>query len=176
MPTTMIKPAEVSLPSDTEVRVTRGFKAPRALVWRAHTEPSLLRRWMSGMPGWSMPVCEMDVRPGGKYRWGWRSDADGSGFGFFGEFKEVDAPAAMAQEEYFDPGNVSGDVTGDMPVNSPSINRTTFTEKNGITTVVVLIDYGSQEARDAAVSTGMTDGMEMSYGTLDTLLAEQAGG
>jgi uncharacterized protein YndB with AHSA1/START domain len=172
----MIKPAEVSLPSDTEVRVTRDFKAPRTLVWQAHTEPKLLRRWMSGMPGWSMPVCEMDVRPGGKYRWRWRSDESGAEFGFFGEFKEVDAPAKMTQEEYFDPGVGAGDVTGDMPVNNPSINRSTFTEENGVTTVVVLIDYGSKAARDAALSTGMTDGMEISYASLDTLLAEHQGG
>ena len=170
----MGKPAEVSLPSDTEVRVMRDFKAPRTLVWQAHTEPKLLRRWMSGMPGWSMPVCEMDVRPGGKYRWGWRSDETGAGFGFFGEFKHVDAPATMTQEEYFDAGDAGG-ITGDMPVNTPSINRTTFSESNGITTVVVLIDYGSKAARDAAVSTGMTDGMEVSYTSLDALLAEQQG-
>ena len=168
----MIKPSEVSLPSDTEVRVTRDFRAPRTLVWQAHTEPNLLRRWMSGMPGWSMPVCEMDVRPGGKYRWGWRSDETGAGFGFFGTFKDVDAPAAMTQEEYFDAGD-AGEITGDMPVNSPSINRTTFTETNGITTVIMLIDYGSKAARDAAVSTGMTDGMEISYTSLDALLTEQ---
>ena len=168
----MIKSAEVSLPSDTEVRVTRDFKAPRKLVWQAHTEPNLLRRWMSGMPGWSMPVCDMDVRPGGKYRWRWRSDETGAGFGFFGEFKDIDAPAAMTQEEYFDAGD-AGAITGDMPVNTPSINRTTFTETNGITTVIVLIDYGSKAARDAAVSTGMTDGMEISYTSLDALLTEQ---
>jgi uncharacterized protein YndB with AHSA1/START domain len=123
---------EVSLPSDTEVRVTRSFHAPRKFVWQAHTEPKLVQRWMSGMPGWSMPVCEMDVRPGGKYRWRWRSDEGGKEFGFYGEFKEVDAPAKMTQEEYFDPGDVGGDVVGDMPVNSPAMNRSTFTEKNGV--------------------------------------------
>ena len=165
--------AQVSLPSDTEVRVTRDFRAPRELVWRAHTEPKMIQRWMSGMPGWSMPVCEMDVRPGGKYRWRWHNDENGAEFGFFGEFKEVEAPAKLTQEEYFDPGDAD-EITGDMPVNNPSINRTTFTEKDGITTVVVLIDYGSKEARDAAVSTGMTDGMEFSYARLDDLLARKA--
>ena len=164
--------AEVSLPSETEVQVTRSFKALRTQVWQAHTDPKLIPRWMSGMPGWSMPVCEMDVRPGGKYRWHWRSDDGGQGFGFFGEFKDVDAPAKLTQVEYFDPGN-AGDVTGDMPVGNASTNTTTFTETNGVTRVVVLIDYGSQAARDAAVSTGMTDGMEISYGSLDALLAKQ---
>ena len=92
------------------------------------------------MPGWSMPVCEMDVRPGGEYRWRWRSDENGAEFGFFGEFKEVDAAAKMMQEEYFDPGVGAGGVTGGMPVNNPSMNRSTFTEKDGITRVVALID------------------------------------
>ena len=167
--------AQVTLPSDTEVRVTRSFHAPRTLVWQAHTVPKLVQRWMPGYPGWSMPVCEMDVRPGGKYRWRWRSDENGQEFGFFGTFKEVDAPAKMTQEEYFDPGDVGGEVTGAMPVNNPAINRSTFTEKNGVTTVVVLMDYGSKAARDAAVSTGMTDGMETSYQNLDKLIIEQQG-
>lgn len=170
----MAKPAEVSLPSDTEVRVTRDFKAPRELVWQCHTDPALFRRWIGGMPGWSMPVCEMDVRPGGKYRWQWRFDENGTGFGFFGEFKEVDAPETMTQEEYFDPGD--SDVTGDMKPNTPSINRTTFTEKNGVTTLVVLIAYSSKEVRDAAIDSGMTDGMEISYARLDTLVADEQGG
>lgn len=174
--TPIIKPAEVFLPSDTEVRVTRSFKAPRTLVWQAHTDPKLITRWMSGMPGWSMPTCEMDVRPGGRYRWRWRSDETGAEFGFFGQFQEVDAPATMTQEEYFDPGDVGRDVTGDMPINNPSLNRSTFSETNGITTVVVLIDYRSKAARDAAISTGMTDGMEMSYERLDALYAELQGG
>ncbi|MEZ6028363.1 MAG: SRPBCC domain-containing protein [Hyphomonadaceae bacterium] len=176
MPATRLnKTAQVSLPTDTEVRITRDLAAPRQLVWDAHTIPALIQRWMSGMPGWSMPVCEMDVRPGGKYRWRWRSDETGAGFGFFGEFKEVDAPVTMMQEEYFDPGD-SGDITGAMPVNNPSLNRSTFTETKGVTTVVVLLDYGSKAARDAAVSTGMTDGMEISYKSLDAILVEQQGG
>jgi len=170
MTTTINNKAQVSLPSDTEVRVTRDFKAPRKLVWQAHTEPELFQRWIGGYPGWSMPVCEMDVRPGGKYRWRWRSDEDGKEFGFHGDYREVDAPGELVQTEYYDPGNVGGA----MP-NTPSITRTTFTEKNGITTLVTLIAYASKEARDAAISTGMTDGMETSYERLDKLLVEQQG-
>jgi hypothetical protein len=63
-----------------------------------------------------------------------------------------------------------------MPVNNPAMIRSTFTEKNGVTTLVVLMDFGSKAARDAAVSTGMTDGMEISYASLDTLLTERQGG
>jgi uncharacterized protein YndB with AHSA1/START domain len=163
---------EVTLPSDREVRVTRDFKAPRKLVWQAHTDPKLFQRWIGGYPGWSMPVCEMDARVGGKYRWRWRTDDGSQEFGFFGEFREVEAPARMVQAEYYDPGTMGGA----MDASSPTINRTTFTEKDGVTTLVTLIEYVSKEARDAAISTGMTDGMEVSYGRLDKLVAEQQGG
>ena len=74
MPMTMDK-AQVTLPSDREVKVTRAFKRP-ATVYRTYTEPGLVQRWLLGPPGWSMPVCEMDVRVGGRYRWRWRSDTD----------------------------------------------------------------------------------------------------
>lgn len=172
MKTTINNTAQVELPSDTEVRVTRDFKAPRELVWQAHTDPKLYQRWIGGYPGWTMPVCEMDVRVGGTFRWRWRSDADGKEFGFHGDYREVDAPAKMVHAEYYDPG----DLNFAMPTDSPAIIRTTFTEKNGVTTLVTLMDYGSKDARDAAVSTGMTDGMEVSYQRLDQLcVAEQAG-
>jgi uncharacterized protein YndB with AHSA1/START domain len=167
MTTTINARALVSLPSDTEVRVTRDFKAPRELVWRAHTEPELFQRWIGGYPGWSMPVCDMDVRPGGKYRWRWRSE-EGKEFGFYGEYREVVAPEHMVHAEYYDPG----DFGGAMPTNTPAIIRTTFTERNGVTTLVTLMDYGSKEAREGALSTGMTDGMETSYERLDKLVAQ----
>lgn len=161
--------AQVSLPSDTEVRVTRDFAAPRKLVWEAHTQPKLVKRWMLGPPGWSMPVCDMDVRPGGKYAWRWQSDENGAEFGFFGEFTAVDAPGKLAHSQYYDPGNMPVD----MDTAKPAIITTTFTEEDGVTTLVSLMDFGSKEARDMAVSTGMTDGMEMGYQRLDTLFAEQ---
>jgi uncharacterized protein YndB with AHSA1/START domain len=163
--------AQVSLPSDTEVRVTRDFKAPRALVWQAHTDPKLVKRWMLGPPGWSMPVCEMDVRPGGKYRWRWRSDEDGKEFGFYGDFREVDAPARMVHTQHYDPG----DIGGAMDTSKPAIIRTSLAERSGVTTLETVMKFASKEIRDAAVSTGMTDGMEMSYELLDALLAEQQG-
>ncbi len=160
--------AQVSLPSDTAVRVTRDFKASRKLVWDAHTQPELVKRWMLGPPGWSMPVCEMDLRPGGTYRWRWRSDENGAEFGFFGEFTAVEAPANLAHTEYYDPG----DMPANMDTSKPAIISTSFTETDGVTTLVSLMDFGSKEARDAAVATGMTDGMEMGYARLDELFAE----
>ena len=160
--------AEVSLPSDREVRVTRQFKAPRALVYEAYTKPALVRRWLLGPPGWSMPVCEMDLRVGGKYRWRWRNDEDGKEFGFHGEFREVSPPRKIVHTQYYDPGDVGGEM-GDG-----AIITLELTEKDGTTTMVSLMDFGSKAARDAAVSTGMTDGMEASYRLLDALLSESS--
>ena len=167
MPMTMEK-AQVTLPSEREVKVTRSLKAPRPLVYRAYTEPALVRRWLLGPPGWAMPVCEMDVRVGGSYRWRWRSDKDGSEFGFAGTFREVTPPSRLVHTESYDPGTV-----GDVHPQGEAIVSVTFAEDSGITTVTTVIDFGSKEARDAAVATGMTDGMEQSYQLLDALLNER---
>ena len=165
----MPTPAEVTSPSDREVRVTRRFNAPRQLVWDANTKPEFVTRWQ-GYGGWDMPVCEMDVRVGGKYRWQWRSREEGKQFGFFGTFTEVNAPSKITHEQYFDPGNVGGA----MPVGDPCIVSLELSEQNGVTTLVCNLTFASKEARDGAVSTGMTDGMEHSYSRLDDLFAKKA--
>ena len=84
----------VTTPSDTEIVVTRAFEAPRDLVWQAYTEPEHMRQWMRGSEGWVMPVCEMELRPGGAYRFGWRQE-DGTEMVISGEVREVDAPARL---------------------------------------------------------------------------------
>jgi uncharacterized protein YndB with AHSA1/START domain len=157
--------AQVTLPSDREVKVTRSFKASRALVYRAYTEPALLQRWLLGPPGWSMPVCEMDVRAGGRYRWRWRSDENGSEFGFSGTFREVTPLSRLVHSEIYDAGTV-----GEAPPSAEALVTVTFIEEGGVTTVTTLIDFGSKDARDGAVATGMTDGMEQSYQLLDAVL------
>ena len=161
--------AQVTLPSDREVKVTRSFRAPRTLVYRAYTEPQIVRRWLLGPPGWSMPVCDMDVRVGGAFRWRWRNDQDGNEFGFTGTFREVSPASRLVHTEAYDPGTVGGGYPG-----QDAIVTVSFVEDNGVTTVTTLIDFGSKEARDGAVATGMTDGMEQSYQLLDTLLKDKA--
>lgn len=163
--TKKMKPAEVSTPSDREVLVKRSFDAPVALVWRAYTEPDLMRRWLTAMPGWTMPVCEMTTDVGGKYRWRWRHEENGQEFGFAGEMLEVDLHSRIMHTQAFDPGNLGESMGGE-----PSIITVTFDESNGITNVATSIKFASKADRDAAVSTGMTDGMEMSYQSLDALL------
>ena len=165
----MPTPAEVTSPSDREVRVTRRFNAPRQLVLDAHTKPELVSRWQ-GYDDWDMPVCDMDVRVGGKYRWQWKNREDGTQFGFLGTFIEVDAPSKLTHEQYFDPG----DFGGAMPVGDPCIVSVELSEQDGVTTLVCNLTFASSEARDGAVSTGMTDGMEYSYARLDDLFAKKA--
>jgi uncharacterized protein YndB with AHSA1/START domain len=162
-----MKPAEVSTPSDREVLVKRSFDAPAKLVWRAYTEPDLMRRWLTAMPGWSMPVCEMTTQVGGKYRWRWRDNANGTEFGFMGEMLEVALHSKIVHTQIYDAGDTDfGSMGGE-----PSIITVTFNEANGITNVATSIKYASKADRDAAMSTGMTDGMEMSYQALDGVLA-----
>src|SRR5262245_25331455 len=122
MPMTMEK-AKVTLPSEHEVKVERSFSAPRPLVYRTYTEPALVQRWLLGPPGWSMPVCEMDVRVGGRYRWRWRSDKDASEFGFAGTFREVQPPSKLVHTETYDPGTV-----GDTHPQSEALVSVTFPE------------------------------------------------
>lgn len=162
-----MKPAVAKLPSDTEVLVKRSFDASVKLVWRAYVEPDLMRRWCGGYPGWSMPVCEMDMRVGGQYRWRWRSDEDGQEFGFTGEILEIAPHARLVHTQIFDPGDL-----GVSMGSEPSIITVTFREVKGVTEVATTIKFASKSDRDAALATGMTDGMEMNYKRLDEVLAE----
>jgi len=168
---TLPETAQVSLPGDTQVSVKRAFRAPRELVWEAYTTPELMRRWLTGMPGWTMTVCEMDVRAGGTFRWRWRSDEDGKEFGFHGEYLEVDAPARIRNTEAFDPGDVGGSMGAE-----PALITVTLEEQDGWTVMTTLIEYDSRASRDEALATGMTDGMELSYQNLDRSLAERQSG
>jgi uncharacterized protein YndB with AHSA1/START domain len=165
----MPQPAEVTLPSDREVRVTRTFNAPRQLVWDAHTTPELVQKWQ-GQDGWDMPVCDMDVRVGGNYKWLWRNRDDGKQFGFFGTFTEVDGPSKLVHEQHYDPG----DMDFAMPAGDPCIVSLELSEQSHVTTLVCNLTFASKNARNEALSTGMADGMEHSYTRLDDMLKAAA--
>ena len=147
----------VTTPSDREVVATRVFDAPRELVWKAYTEPEHLQQWMLGPAGWTMPVCEMDLRPGGAYRFVWRKE-DGTEMTITGTVREVEAPERMVSTEEWG---------GDWP---EALNTIDFAEDDGRTTLTTTTIYPSKEARDAALGTGMTDGMSASYDNLEALL------
>ena len=157
----MPKPVDVSTPSDTEIRVARVFDAPAKLVWDAHTKPELLRRWMLGPPGWSMPVCEIDLTVGGAYRYRWRNDADGTEFGSSGVHREVTPYTRIVTTERME------------GFDGEAVNTLTLTEEGGRTTVVTLMNFGTKAGRDGALQSGMSDGMAMGYDRLDDILAEQ---
>ena len=160
-----MKPAVVSTPSDTQVEVLRSFDAPVESVWKAFTVPELVGRWMLGPPGWSIPICEMDFRVGGKYENRFRNDEDGTEFGLGGEFREIETLTKIVQDEHYGLGNDEDDMR------HAAVVTFTFQETNGRTTVATLIEYGSKEARDAALATGMLAAMEMGYCRIDDLLA-----
>jgi uncharacterized protein YndB with AHSA1/START domain len=153
-------PLSVTTPSDSEVVVTRAFAAPRQLVWDCHTKPELIRRWMLGPDGWSMPVCEVDLRVGGKYHHRWRNDADGAEFGFVGEFNDIQSPSRLVSNERLEGMEGEG-----------AINTMVLDEKGGRTMLTLTMRFASKEARDGALVTGMTDGMEASYQRLESVAA-----
>src|SRR5262245_21752084 len=154
---------QVTTPTDTEVLMTRAFDAPRRLVWEANTTPEHLQKWMLGPEGWSMPVCEVDLRPGGTWHYVWRR-ANGKEFGMTGTFKEVTPPERLVNTEKWGPGWPETLVT------------TTFEEKGGRTTVRQTVLYPSKEVRDKALATGMVDGANVSFDRLDKVLAAMRAG
>jgi uncharacterized protein YndB with AHSA1/START domain len=157
----MSKTLTVEMASDREVLIRREFNAPRQFVFDAHTKPELVRKWLTGPPGWTMPVCDIDLRVGGKYRYEWQS-AGGEHMGMGGTFREIAAPGRVVSAELFDVDWTGGE----------TINTQVFTEEQaGKTLMSLTVRYSSLAARDAALKTGMTDGMEMSYANLDAVLA-----
>lgn len=111
-----------------------------------------------------MPVCEMDFRVGGKYENRFRNDEDGTEFGWVGEFREIETQRQIIHDESY---GLAGD-TDEM--SNTSVVTITFQENGNGTRVNTLIEYASQEARDAALATGMTVAMEMGYQRIDDLL------
>jgi len=93
---------QINTPSEREIAMTRVFDAPRNLVFEAFTKPELIKRWLLGPDGWSMPVCEVDLKVGGKYRYVWRRDSDGTEMGMGGVYREIATPERIVATEKFD--------------------------------------------------------------------------
>ncbi len=156
----MTEQLDVATPNDFDVVCTRVFDAPAALVFACHTRPELVKRWLLGPPGWSMPVCDIDLRIGGRFRYLWRNDANGREFAVGGIYRDIEAPKSIVHAEAFE--------GGDMP---EALVTTLFAEEAGRTTMTLTISYASRALRDAALATGMTGGMGQSYDRLDHVLA-----
>lgn len=150
---------QVTTPSDREIAMTRVFDAPRPLVFEALTTPDLVKRWLLGPPGWSMPHCEIDLKVGGVYRYVWRNDEKGKEFGTGGVFREIHPPERIVHTEQMDgaPGE--------------ALNTTLLTARDGRTTLTLTMLFDSKESRDAALGSGMEKGVAISYDRLADLLA-----
>jgi uncharacterized protein YndB with AHSA1/START domain len=152
---------QFTTPSDVEVRITRVLDAPRELVWEAFTKPEHLRNWMLGPEGWEMPICEIDLRPGGAWHYEWRR-ASGEQMQMSGVYQEVTPPERIVNTENWG---------AEWP---ETVNTLTLTEQDGKTTVTTVVRYPSKEARGAALQTGMKDGVKLSYERLESLVRSLA--
>ena len=150
-----------SMPSDHEIAITRSFDAPRRLVFEAHTIPAHVQRWLLGPEGWTMPVCEIDLRPGGTWRYVWRR-SDGSEMAMSGVYREIAPHERLVCTERWG---------AEWP---ETLNTLLLAEQDGKTTLTQRIRYPSKEARDAAFATGMSDGASVSYERLADYLATLA--
>lgn len=155
---------KITTPSEREIAMTRVFNAPRALVFDALTKPELVKRWLLGPPGWSMPVCEIDLKVGGAYRYVWRRDTDGTDMGMGGVFREIVRPERIVFTEKFDEAWYSGEALG----------TNALVEQDGRTTLTLTLQYESREVRDEILESGMERGVSASYDRLEELLAPMA--
>jgi uncharacterized protein YndB with AHSA1/START domain len=151
---------EVTTPSEQEIRLTRLFDAPRHLVFEAMTKPEHVRRWWGRLgEGYSVPVCEIDLRPGGAWRFVNRHPQGEAVF--YGEYREITPPSRLVFTEIYEP----------FP-DSVSVVTAEFTDEGGKTRFTATVRYPSLEVRDMVIATGMARGAGISYDRLEDLVAE----
>ena len=150
---------ELKTEGDTHVVVTRHFKAPPEAVYRAHTETALVQKWLLGPPGWSMPVCINEAKPGGKIRYEW-ADGNGNGFYLTGEFVELVPHSKIVHIERMH-----------LPDPTPDNHVETRFEPDGTgTRMTMRMTLPNSETRAAMLASGMEHGMEDSYARLETMI------
>lgn len=143
---------------DRYIVVTRRFVAPPEAVYRAHTEPELLQKWLLGPEGWTMPVCVSELRPGGKIRYEW-TDGKGGGFHLTGEYVELEPFSRIVHVERMH-----------LPDPTPDNHVETRFAPDGDGTVMTMrMTLPDAETRAAMLATGMEHGMEDSYARLDRM-------
>jgi uncharacterized protein YndB with AHSA1/START domain len=150
-------------PTGREIVATRLVDAPRRLVWEVWTDPDHVPHWMLGCDGWTMPVCDIDLRPGGEWQYVWKN-ASGDEMSMRGVYRQVVAPERLVSTENW------GDPWPE------TVNTLVLAEDRatGATTMTCTVLYPSKEARDAALGTGMKDGWAKSYDKLDEYLRSMA--
>jgi uncharacterized protein YndB with AHSA1/START domain len=147
--------------SDREIVMTRVFDAPRNLVFDAWTKPDLLKRWLLGPPGWTMAVCQIELRVGSGYRYVWRRDRNGTLMGMGGVYREIVVPERIVATEKFDEAWYPGEALGTIVLD----------EQGGKTTLTQTLLYESREARDAVLASPMEEGVAASFDRLAELVA-----
>jgi uncharacterized protein YndB with AHSA1/START domain len=150
---------KVTTPSDREIMMTRVFDAPRKLVFEAHTKPELLKRWLGIFRGWSMAVCEIDLKVGGAYRYVWHN-TDGREMAMRGVYREIIPSERIVATESFDDPWYEGEAVGTV----------VLVEEGGRTTLTSTVRYASKEVRDAVLRSPMEQGVAASYDNLAELL------
>jgi uncharacterized protein YndB with AHSA1/START domain len=156
----------ITTPTDLEIVITRAFDAPRRLVWQAMTRPELIRRWLFLPPDWTMTRCEEDVRVGGAYRWEWAGPDGKIAMAMGGVYREVVPHERLVRTEKFE--------SGCQPQAGEQLGTLEFIDQRGGTLVKITVAYPSREARDAALASGMEQGMAAGYDKLEELLASRA--
>jgi uncharacterized protein YndB with AHSA1/START domain len=157
---------KVTTPTDREIVLTRVFDAPRSLVFEAMTNPEYVRRWLLGPPGWSMILCNIDLRVGGTYRYVWRN-VDGSEMAMRGVYREIVPPERIVHTEQFE--------FGCEAQAGEALATAVLTEQAGRTTLTCTVLAPSKEARDAVIASGMEHGAAASYDRLADVLASMPG-
>jgi uncharacterized protein YndB with AHSA1/START domain len=154
---------QVTTPTDREIVMTRVVDAPRDLVFEAMTKPELLQRWLLGPPGWSMPVCENDLKVGGTFRHVWRGP-QGQEMAMRGVYREIVPPERIVRTESFE--------FGCEAQGGEQLGTLVLTEHGDKTTITLKVLFPTKEARDAAIASGMEHGVAAGYERLDEILAE----
>lgn len=152
---------KISIPNDNEIVMTREFDAPRQLVFDAHTKPEHIVRWF-GLRGEQMPVCEVDLRVGG--RWRYVLSAPGGEMGIYGIYQEIVPPERLVTTEVFE-----GEFFEAM--GSGTVNTMVLEEHDGKTTMTLTVNYRTKEQRDAVLASPMEQGAGESFDRLEELLA-----
>lgn len=148
---------------EREIVMTRTFNAPRQLVFDAMTKPDLIKKWLLGPDGWTMPICEVDLRVGGGYRYVWRHEK-GQEMGLRGVFREIVPPEKIVHTEKFDQPWYPGE----------ALITAVLTEVSGKTTLRSTIELVSTAAREEMLRSGMDKGVAQSYDRLDEVLQTMA--
>jgi uncharacterized protein YndB with AHSA1/START domain len=160
MPTKETGKLKLMANGDREIVMTRDFQASQKMVFDAWTKPELVRRWLAGPSGWTMTVCDIDLKVGGSYRYEWTHDDSGNKMGMKGIYREVVPHGRIVASEQFDQAWYPGG----------AVVTTVLSENGDVTTVQTTVQYDSKEARDGVLQSPMESGVAASYERLEKFL------